>query len=241
VPPTIIAHRTCPKDAPENSLRGMSLASEFGADAVEVDLRVSLDQRPFLMHDWSMRRTTGFWLPIELTPSPLVYRRRIEAGEEPPPTLQQALDALQPGTKLAVDVKTPWAIWHLAREVRLRGLEDRVLAWCTSALNVRYMRHFAPGVETAYLRGDIDAAGKLAFIARASQLGANAISAHWDAIDAPFVATAHGLGLRVYSWHGEQELSPDKLLSGLDGLITDYPVQARAAVAAAFAGKAPGL
>lgn len=228
--PLIIAHRTCPKDGPENSLRGLETARSLGADAVEVDLRVSLDQRPFLMHDWSMHRTTGFWLPIELTPSSVVHQKRLESTPEPLPMLGQAFDALDPALMLAVDVKTPWSIWHLAGEVKRRGIEHRVLAWCTSALDVRYMRRAAPGVETAYLRNDRDPAGKLAFIARASKLGARAISAHWHAIDASFVATAHSLGLRVYSWHGEDSLTQEKLEAGLDGLITDYPVEARAAV-----------
>lgn len=228
VKPLIIAHRTCPKNAPENSLEGIRRAGELGADVVEVDLRVSLDQRPYLMHDWSLHRTAGFWPPLEATISPIVERLHLSNGESLP-TLPQALDALGPNLGIAVDVKTPWAIPHLAREVKKRRLESRTLAWCTSALDVRYMRRFAPEVETAYLRGDTHPAGKLMFLATAVRLGANAVSANWHAIDSSFVATAHDLGLKVYSWHGEFELSPAKLESGLDGLITDYPVEARAA------------
>ena len=105
----VIAHRTCPLDAPENSLRGMEVAAQMGADGVEIDLRLSLDQQPFLMHDWSMRRTAGFLLPVELTPSPLVRRFRLRGSSESVPTLADALDSLAPALSLAVDVKTPWA------------------------------------------------------------------------------------------------------------------------------------
>ena len=107
--PLIIAHRTCPLHAPENSLEGIRRAAEQGADAVEIDLRVSLDQRPFLMHDNTMRRTTGFPLPLELTPAAIAQRQRLSNGE-PVPTLAAALDALPAGMRLAVDVKTPWAV-----------------------------------------------------------------------------------------------------------------------------------
>jgi glycerophosphoryl diester phosphodiesterase len=226
--PLIIAHRTCPKDAPENSREGIRKAAEFGADAVEVDLRVSLDQRPYILHDWSLRRTAGYPTPLEATPSAIVERLHLGNGESLP-SLSDALDALSPALSIAVDVKTPWAIPHLAREVKKRRLEARTLAWCTSALDVRYMRRFSPEVETAYLRDDTDPAGKLAFLAAAVRLRANAVSAHWQAIDASFVSTAHELGLKVYSWHGESDLTPAKLESGLDGLITDYPAEARAA------------
>lgn len=228
--PLIIAHRTCPKDAPENSLAGLAAAKRLGADAVEIDLRVSLDQRPFLMHDWTMRRTTGLALPIELTLSSTVRKQRLELSEEPVPSLAQTFDALDPEMMVAVDVKTPWSIFHLAREANRRGVQQRVMAWCTSALDVRYMRFAAPLVETAYLRNDRDAAGKLSFLAQARRLNANAISAHWDAIDERFVSNAHDLGLRVYSWHGEAELTDEKLRAGLDGLITDYPVMVREAI-----------
>jgi glycerophosphoryl diester phosphodiesterase len=230
VTPLIIAHRTCPKDGPENSLQGMQTALRLGADAVEVDLRVSLDQRPYLLHDWSMHRTTGFWPPIEATPSAYIRTLRLRgSNDESVPTLGQAMDALDPALMLAVDVKTPWSIWHLARETKKRKLESRVLAWCQSELDVRFMRRFAPEVETAYLRSDTDPAGKLAYLAKAVRLRANAISADWRAIDPGFVSTAHDLGLKVYSWHAEWELTPAKLESGLDGLVTDYPVEARAA------------
>jgi glycerophosphoryl diester phosphodiesterase len=90
--PLIIAHRTSPAYAPENSLFGIRVTFEQGADGVEIDLRASLDLQSFLMHDNSMWRTTGWPLPIELTPSAVVRKRRLrpfatprdEAGGVPP-------------------------------------------------------------------------------------------------------------------------------------------------------------
>ena len=228
-PPLIIAHRTCPFDAPENSLAGLRVAAEQGADGVEVDLRLSIDGRPFLMHDNTLRRTVGPPLPLELTPSFLLRRWRLRENDEPIPTLEAAFDALPPGMLLAVDVKTPWAVRALLREVRRRGIESRVLVWCTSARAARYVVQRAPAVETAYLKDAIDPAGRRRLLDTAVAIGAGAISAHWQAIDADFVAAAHDRGLRVYSWHQRFELTPAKLAAGLDGLITDHPARARAA------------
>jgi glycerophosphoryl diester phosphodiesterase len=227
--PLIIAHRTCPLDAPENSLAGMRVAAEQGADGVEIDLRMSLDQHPFLMHDWTMRRTTGFPLPLELTPASVARARFIEHSDEHVHSLAEALDELPPGLRLAVDVKTPWAVIPLVQEMKCRRIEQRVLIWCTSALAVRYAVWRTPSVEVAYLKDVTSEAGKRRFLAKAVLIGAHAVSAHWDAIDARFVAAAHALGLRVYSWHGAAPLTPEKLDSGIDGLITDYPRDARAA------------
>ncbi len=229
--PPIIAHRTCPLDAPENSLAGIGVAAESGADAVEIDLRLSLDGEPFLMHDWLMRRTAGFPLPVELTPAFLIRRQRLRDGGAPVPSLSDALDALPAGLGLAVDLKTPWAAGALLREVERRGLADRVRVWCTSARAVRYVVWRAPAIECAYLKSVTAAAAKTRFLERAVELGADAVSAHWQAIDGDFVTAAHAAGLRVYSWHGRYDLTPAKLTAGLDGLITDRPAAARRAYA----------
>jgi glycerophosphoryl diester phosphodiesterase len=225
--PLLIAHRTCPQEAPENSLSGLSVAAALGADGVEIDLRMSLDQRPFLMHDNSLRRTTGFLLPLELTPAFLVRRLRLRNSSEGVPSLGEAIEALPTGLFLAVDVKTPWAVLSLMRQIKRHGLESRVLVWCTSALAARYAARAAVGVEVAYLKDVTEPAGKRRFIAKAVHMGVGAISAHWRAIDRDFVAAAHAKGLRVYAYHGGYELVADKLASGLDGLITDFPVSAR--------------
>jgi glycerophosphoryl diester phosphodiesterase len=226
--PLIIAHRTCPVDAAENSLEGLRKADELGADGVEIDLRMSIDQRPFLMHDWTLRRTAGFLLPVELTPSFVLRMLRLSNGE-PVPALGEVFESLPEHLLLAVDVKTPWAVVPLLGEIRRRGMEERVLVWCQSAPAVRYVASRAPLVEVAYLKDVQDGSGKLEFIAKAKRIGAKAISAHWLAIDDAFVAAARGLGLRVYSWHASYELVPERLRAGVDGLVTDWPREARAA------------
>jgi glycerophosphoryl diester phosphodiesterase len=230
--PFVIAHRTCPPLAPENSITGLRIAVEQGAHAVEIDLRVSLDLHPFLMHDNSMHRTTGWLLPIELTPAFLVRRRRLEGTDEVIPDLDAAYNALPGDRLMAVDVKTPWAVVQIVRYVKRHRLEQRTLAWCSSARAAGYILHNAPGVEVAHYKDYEDVESNRGFIEGAAALGVQAVSLDWRAIDAALVAYAHERGLKVYSWHKEYELSRDKLSAGLDGLITDYPARALAALSA---------
>ena len=234
--PLIIAHRTAPLDAPENSLEGIAAARRLGCDGVEIDLRMSLDQQPFLMHDYSLHRTTGFPLPLELTPSAIVHGLRLRGSRETVPSLSSALDALGSDLTLAVDVKTPWAVLPLVREIRRRGLESRVLVWCTSAMACRYVHKQLPTVEVAYLKTTRTAAARARFLHTARNVGAGAISAHWLEISREFVQSAHATGLRVFSWHETHALDPEAMTSGLDILITDWPEQARATRAAMAAG-----
>jgi glycerophosphoryl diester phosphodiesterase len=228
--PLIIAHRTVPPYAAENSIEGLHIAFDQGADGVEIDLRMSLDQRPFLMHDNFMRRTTGWPLPLELTPSFIVRTRSLKGGIECVPSLGQVLDALPQDKLLAADIKTPWAVLVLGREVAKRGIADRTLVWCSSGLAVRYATKRNPGWEVAHYKDFEDARDNRKFITKSRRLGARAVSLDWRSIDAALVAYAHALGLRVYSWHKDYDLTEAKLTSGLDGLITDHPVQARRAL-----------
>ena len=229
--PLVIAHRTVPPYAAENSLEGLHIAFDQGADGVEVDLRMSLDQQPFLMHDNFMRRTTGWPLPLELTPSFVVRRQRLKGSPECVPSLNQALDALPDNRWLAIDVKTPWAVLALGA-IEQRGIANRTLVWCSSGVAVRYATRRNPGWEVAHYKDFEDAGENRDFIAKSKRLGAKAVSLDWRAIDAALVAYAHALGLRVYSWHKDYDLTEAKLQSGLDGLITDHPAKARQALSA---------
>src|SRR5437762_5353293 len=96
----IVGHRTLPRQAPENSLEGIHVAAAAGCDAVEIDLRLSLDGKPFLMHDDIMRRTVGLPWPLELTPSFILRRLRVKADGRPIPTLADVFDALPESLRL---------------------------------------------------------------------------------------------------------------------------------------------
>jgi glycerophosphoryl diester phosphodiesterase len=228
--PTIIAHRTSPAFAPENSLEGIRVSFDQGADGVEIDLRMSLDLRPFLMHDNSMRRTTGWPLPLELTPSSVVRKQRLRDGNEAVPSLDDAMDALPQEALFAVDVKTPWSIFALTGAVRRRGIQSRTLVWCSSERVVRYAVSRMPGVEVAYYKDYDDGPNNIEFIGKAARIGAHAVSLDWRGISEAVVAAAHAVGLKVYSWHKEHAITAEKLATGLDGMITDYPARARAEI-----------
>ncbi|WP_030559609.1 glycerophosphodiester phosphodiesterase family protein, partial [Streptomyces exfoliatus] len=56
---TAVAHRGDPYRARENTLRSVRSAVERGADAVEVDVRVTRDGVPVLLHDSTLERLWG--------------------------------------------------------------------------------------------------------------------------------------------------------------------------------------
>ncbi|MHA6251037.1 glycerophosphodiester phosphodiesterase family protein [Oceanobacillus sp. CAU 1775] len=55
----IFAHRGASKYAPENTFASFSLAEKMHADGIETDIQLTKDGIPILIHDESLKRTTG--------------------------------------------------------------------------------------------------------------------------------------------------------------------------------------
>ena len=66
--PIVVAHRGASVEQPENTIEAFEAAIDAGADAVEFDVRLTLDGHAIVMHDPNVRRTTdGHGLVSELT------------------------------------------------------------------------------------------------------------------------------------------------------------------------------
>jgi len=107
----IIAHRGASHDAPENTLAAVNLGWKRNADAVEVDVFLSKDNRIVAIHDKNTKRTTGHdGLVKEMTWPEL---RKLEAGGwqdreykgEPIPLLSDILATVPEGKYLVIEIK----------------------------------------------------------------------------------------------------------------------------------------
>jgi glycerophosphoryl diester phosphodiesterase len=58
-PPLIIAHRGSSALAPENTLAAFGRAFDDGADGIELDVRLTSDGVPVVIHDATLQRTAG--------------------------------------------------------------------------------------------------------------------------------------------------------------------------------------
>jgi len=240
VAPVIIAHRTCPRHAPENSLQGIRRAAELGADVVEIDVRLTSDGLPVLLHDATPRRTTGSVpereagsvpgnrIPLRWTPADRVRRLHLADGE-PVPTLAEALAALPSTLGVAIDVKTPRAIGATLAEIRNQHLQSRTLLWSRYRSAVRYCVDHAPEIEPSLLSDARSQLGVWRFLRDASAMGARGISADWDMITPTFVARVRRRGLVLYSWCRDAQPPPEKLRL-VDGLVTDWPAEVGAMI-----------
>lgn len=234
VQPLVIAHRACPKHAPENSIAGIRLADELGADIVEIDARGTRDQERVLMHDRSTRRTAGgFWI-VSHTSLSRIRALRLKSADErdvssPPPLLREALAAVGTRMGVAVEVKDPRIAQGTLADIREARIADRTLLWSYSEQVVKWFVRHAPEIEVSLLRDTRTARQHRRFLSDAGALGARGLSICWNAVDSAFTAAAHTRGLSVYSMC--DAVRPDPQTARLlNGVITDWPIEARAAL-----------
>lgn len=109
--PMIAAHRGDHSRAPENSLAAIEAAIAEGADIVEIDITVTTDGTPVLMHDRTVERTTTGQGRVEDKTAAEVAALRLKQqngalGDEAPPTLAQALAAACGRILVDLDLKS---------------------------------------------------------------------------------------------------------------------------------------
>jgi glycerophosphoryl diester phosphodiesterase len=220
----VVAHRTMPRDRPENSIAGIAYTGEVGADVVEVDARRTADGVPVLLHDPLLLRTTGLPAPVRALPAWLVTRLPLRGGKgQRLPTLADALRSLPPGLMMAIDTKDSGAAQAVLDVVHKVDALDRVLLWSQHERAVRHYATNAPDAEIALLRDATTATAVDRMIADAKAWGARAISVH-ETIGTPeFVTRAHGEGLLVYCWYQSEAAQARGLTPALDGVVSDWP------------------
>lgn len=229
MPPVIIAHRTSPLDAPENSLAGIAASVAAGCDYVELDVRLTRDGVPVLMHDALLLRTAHRPWPVSWAMAAGLRRATVKGTGGPVPTFAEALAALPEGIGFAIDTKVPDAADAVVAELRNQGRLGDCLLWAQSGRAVRRYVELAgrEAPEVALLRDALTPRDIDRFLADAQALGATAISAHQDSVDEAFITRVHALGIKVHCWFQDQATQRAKAHLPLDGIVTDWPAEAR--------------
>jgi len=132
----LVAHRGYPGRFPENSLIGMRAALEAGARHVEFDVQFTRDGVPVVLHDASLRRTTGKRGTVFLMDHADVAAR--PAGEPARfgeryrelriPRLETMLELIEafPGVTAFVEIKRA-SLWKTGRTKALQILRPLLL------------------------------------------------------------------------------------------------------------------
>ncbi len=245
--PANFSHRGASARLPENTLASFRAALEAGAGGLELDVRVTRDGHPVVMHDATVDRTTdGFGEVAGMT---LEAVRRLSAGlpGEKVPTLREVFEEF-PDAALNLDIKD----WYLpgAEEVvlgvlREAGVAERVLVASADHRVLRRFRRAAGGeFYTGASRREI-AVFYAASLLRLEHL----VRPAYVALQVPvyygplrlltsrFVRAARTVGVRVDVWTINDPARMREVLDlGADAVMTDRPEE----LAKILAGRASG-
>lgn len=212
---TAVAHRGDPYRFRENTLDSLRSALALGADAVEVDVRLTRDGVPVLLHDETLKRLWEQDRPLRALSAAEV--RGLTAGAVP--TLAEALAATG-GSRLMLDlpgtreVRTARRIVDVVREA---GAADRVY-YCADAAAMLAVRAADPSAEIALTRTSL-APPRPALL--------DAVKPRWlnyrfSLVDRDLAARVHHGGHLLSVWTPDTRRSMRRLVGlGVDSITTN--------------------
>ncbi|MBP2413340.1 glycerophosphoryl diester phosphodiesterase [Arthrobacter stackebrandtii] len=248
----LFAHRGVSAHLPENTMAAFARAVELGVAGIELDVQLSGDNVPVVIHDDSVDRTTnGTGATDEFTAHQLGL---LDAGSgEGVPTLAQVLGLAAGKLRVNIELKDGQAVGPVAAVVAdIPGLD-----WFASSADwnaLAQMVRQVPGAKVyplcvgtfdkfrAVLSDGVDGED---FASRDLQAAVDFAVRHggegvsvWEAgLDAADVAAIHDAGLQAWVWTVNDSTRAAELLAlGVDGICTDDPELLRGASGAGRAG-----
>ncbi len=227
----LIGHRGASGEYPENTLLAFDQALAQGADALELDVRVSADGIPVVIHDATVDRTTDGAGPVAGYSADALGRLDAGAGESVP-LLAEVLDRYA-DTPLVVELKERAAGPAVAGLLRRHGAANRVLvgAFDGGALRPFARAPFARAAsraETALCW----AASRLGLVPPGRFAAFTVPERHGlvTVVDRAFVRAARRRGRPVHVWTVDDPVEAARLRGlGVAGIITNFPARLRAA------------
>lgn len=239
--PRIVGHRGAPHLAPENTLASFRAAAEVGVKAVEFDVALTFDNRPVVIHDASLERTTdGTGL---LSESTLESVSGLDAGSwfdpifsgEVVPTLEETIDLLDSlGLSADIELKP-----DPGREVETAKVALSIASEC-------WPSEKQPPVITSFSRVALAASKEIMpnwprglcfellpedWTDAIESLGATVACPNAERLTADHVASMVAAGLEVMAWTVNDGDQASKLIQwGVSSLCTDAPQELKPAL-----------
>ncbi|PSJ27849.1 glycerophosphodiester phosphodiesterase [Streptosporangium nondiastaticum] len=212
---TAVAHRGDPYRFRENTLPSIRSALEAGAGAVEVDVRLTRDGVPVLLHDATLERLWGLTRVLDSLSADEL--RELTGGGVP--TLREALHlgAGYSGPRLFIDLPDASAAEAAVAEVHESGATGRVY-YCGGAASMLAVRRADADAETALTWTTLMPPRRALLTAVAPRW----LNYRFGLVSPELVARNHSDGLLVSAWTADTRFTMRRLLaSGVDAITTN--------------------
>lgn len=235
-----VAHRGWSGRAPENTMAAIRLALDApDVDWIEIDVQLSKDAVPIVIHDYKLRRTTNGsgevrqWTAAELA--------SLDAGSwfsptfkgESIPTLDEVLKEARGRCKLNIELKTDGIRYPYIEEIVLEtiekhGMQDEVVLTSFHAGTLHRLRGLSSNVRT----GLILDGWRSTLIKELQGLGCDFLSIGYSRLNKDRLAALKAASIETMAWTPNDKKSIRKL-AALDPellICTNYPDRWREAL-----------
>ena len=231
----VFGHRGAGGSYPENTLESFAAAMTMGADGIELDVHLTRDGIPVVIHDERVERTTnGLGWVKDYS---LQELKKLDAGSwfnprfsgAVVPTLQEVLKVVEKASIMVnIEIKTDVIDYPSIEEKVLELVEkhlprELVIISSFNHYTLANIHRLNPEAETAILYME-----KLYRPWEyAARLGASGLHCHWSVVDQELTVGARDWGMRVRPFTVNDQQVMIKILElGCEGIITDWPDKA---------------
>lgn len=228
-PVEVIAHRAGPPPSPENTLAALERSVEAGAEWAEIDVQLTGDGVPVVVHDADLLRVAGDPRRVGRTDHDELRGLVQRPDDGTPPaerrvaTLEEFLERARGRIGLVVELKyygfDPGLAEAVVRTLRRAGPKARVMALSLELRGIHQLRELAPELRVGYAAA--------AAVGDPSRLPVDVLALSRSAATPSLVRDAHRRGLEVHVWTvNRARAMAEAIQMGADGLVTDRPARA---------------
>jgi len=233
--PLVIGHRGASADAPENTIAAFELALEQGADGIELDIHLSSDEQPVVIHDFTLERTTDGAGPV--SERSVRELKRLDAGGwrerrfrgQRVQTLQEVLERFRDRARFWIELKAGSVLYPGIEErvvsmIEIYDVVDRVLVQSFDHRAIAHVRTLNREIPVGALLAQAPLDGALLRPGAASAICPGA-----DLLTEELLGEIRRAELDCYVWTVNEPAQMDRLVEwGVSGIITDRPGLLRA-------------
>jgi glycerophosphoryl diester phosphodiesterase len=240
--PSVVAHRGASSSHPENTLESFQGAIDAGADAVELDVRMTADGVPVIMHDLEVSNTTdgvGFVHQKTLAEIKQLDASKGRGPRVEVPTLVEALDLVSGRVGVNVEIKNlpgepsfdspvEAAAEAVVRLIEERGFDGYLMICSFNWLSIERVLEMNGGIPTGFLTtGLIEPSAALVYVKDRGHRFVLPQAPAVFAAGAEFVDAAHAADVRVGTWTVDDPEALEQLFEmGVDAVATNDPEMA---------------
>jgi glycerophosphoryl diester phosphodiesterase len=227
----VIGHAGAAGVAPANTLASVQACIDAGAHGMEIDVQLTSDDVPVLLHDTTLDRTTNLTGPIREHSFAEVEAADAGGGESVP-SLADVLALVAGRLSVMCELKaTPGddALDSLLTDRVADVIADAEAAPWTAIQScqreiVERSREVAPSIPVTRISAPQTEDQVEQLISGTVRRGAQAISVRDSSITPALVLSAKQRHLTVWTWTPDSADEWDRVIdAGVDGIITNYP------------------